>query len=183
METIGFTYDPLQLTRLLLQIHLEKKYNEEYPKSQRYAIFEFMRTIVDSEIEELLHEYVDTEKVDAITLEESDMNRLEHYLRKSERYKNLCFDFQKKGIDGLGVACLNNQRFTPCSLGHHWDTLSTMLQSGHGKYGDAFGKIMYSMATEYNGVTTEQLDVYITNTFVLVGSSNFTNQGITNRKD
>lgn len=182
MEQVRFKYDPLVLTKLSLQVHLENTYctSEEeaekigHPKSLRYAIFEYMRTTTDEEIEALLQTYAEAENVTEITLEKPQIERIAHHLLQTERFKTLRFDNQVKGHDGLGVAEPAKQAFVPCNLAEHWDTLGVMLQSGHGDYGKAFGEIMHHDATEYAGVTTAMLDAYVTENFVFVSASAFT---------
>lgn len=182
MEKIGFTYDPIVLTKLSLQVHLENTYraSEEeaeelgHPKSLRYALFEYMRTATDAEIETLLDTYAAAEGVTEITLEKPQLERIAHHLLQTERFKALRFDHQIKGTDGLGVAEPATQRFVPCELAEHWDTLGVMLQSGHGDYGAAFTEIMRGHQTEHAGITTEMLDAYVTQNFVFVSASGFT---------
>lgn len=182
MEKVSFTYDPLVLTKLSLQVHLENTYraSEEeaeglgHPKSLRYALFEYMRTVTDAEIEALLETYAAAEDVTEITLEKPQLERIAHHLLQTERFKALHFDNQVKGNDGLGVAEPATQRFVPCELAEHWDTLGVMLQSGHGDYGAAFTEIMRGNETEHAGITTEMLDSYVTENFVFVSASVFT---------
>lgn len=191
MEQLAFTYDPLVLTKLSLQIHLEKTYSpseEEaeklgHPKSLRYAIFDYMRTAELEEIEALVHTYAAAEHVTEITLDPPQIEGIAHHLLQTERFKALRFKYQVDGQDGLGVAEPATQTFVPCELAEHWDTLGAMLQNGHGDFGAAFTKIMRGNATEHAGITTEMLDTYVTEKFVFVSASVFTKNRLKTKKN
>lgn len=181
---LGFTYEPLALTRLVLNIYLEKKYdrNEKYEKSVRFAIFEFMRTLEDEELEKILHEYVSKDNVEAITFEDdADCERITHYLMQTQRYKDLVFNYQERGISGLGVVDNSDKTFYPCDFAHHWQTVGAILRKKHGDYGIAFDEIMYHNQKEYNGITSEDLDKFILETFKLVGETKSIEQQLLDR--
>ncbi|MBU5262012.1 hypothetical protein [Bacillus atrophaeus] len=172
-EQLHFTYEPLNLTRLMLQIYLENKYhgNEDYPKSVRFALFEFMRSLEDQELEDVLSEYVSKDKIEYITLDDKDCEGITHYIMQTKRYNGLVFMYQKKGYSGLGVADNNDNTFYGCHFGSHWQTIGSIMREKYGEFGKAFDAMKNSDQKEYNGISSEQLDSFILNTFQLVGES------------
>ncbi|MGD2352036.1 hypothetical protein ACP8H2_09815 [Bacillus subtilis] len=183
-EQLHFTYEPLTLTKLVLQIYLEKKYdrNEDYTKSVRFAVFEFMRTLEDDELEKILSDYVSNDNVEAITFEDDrDCERITHYLMKTERYNNLVFEYQKKGYSGLGVVDNSDKTFYSCGFSQHWQTVEAILREKYHRYGKAFNRIMYLGEKEYNGVSSEELDKFILDTFQLVGETKSIEDQLTDR--
>lgn len=172
-KRLAFKYDPLVITRIFLKIHMEKKYdrNENYPKSLRFAIADFMSSMTDEELEALLTEYTDTENVTEITLEQHDVERLEHYLLKSERFVNLRWGLQQDGTDGMGVLDLTRRTFTPCSLAGHGETLKTILKEQHGNYGEAYGRIMFGYRAEHAGIRAGDLIAYVRNNFKFINGA------------
>ncbi|MGG1453427.1 hypothetical protein ABE325_21195 [Bacillus licheniformis] len=172
-EQLHFTYEPLSLTRLMLQIYLENKYhgNEDYSKSVRFALFEFMRSLEDQELEDVLSEYVSKDKIEYITLDDKDCEGITHYIMQNKRYKDLVFMYQKKGYSGLGVADNTDKTFYNCDFAQHWQTVGLILRQKYGKYGKAFDEIMYLNKKEYSDISSEELDKFILNTFQLVGES------------
>jgi hypothetical protein len=173
-QQIGFTYDPLQLTRLLLQTYAEKRYdrNESYSKSVRLAIYDFLDTMKDDELEDILNEYVTSDNVEYITFkDDADCERITYYIMESDRFKGIVFEYQKKGTSGLGVADLSDKTFYECNFSRHWETVGYILREKYGKYGEAFDEIMYGFNTkEYSGVTSDELDKFIMERFKLVGA-------------
>ena len=173
-QKLSFTYEPLTLTKLALEIYLEKNYdrNEHVPTSVRYAIYEFMKTLSDEELEKILSEYVSKDKVEAITFkDDTDCERITHYLMQTERFNDLVFMYQKQGHSGLGVADNSDKTFYPCGFSHHWQTVGNILRLKYGEYGEAFDRIMYGSHSEYNGVTREELDGFIMKNFQLVSAN------------
>lgn len=174
MEKIGFTYEPLALTRLMLQIHLEKEYNgnEEHSQSVRFAVFEYLRTLEDEELEGLLNEYVTKDNIEYITFEDNkDCERIAHYMMLTDRFNDLVFRYQKQGCSGLGVADNSDKTFYECNFAEHWQTVGFILRKKYPKHGGAFDEIMYGMKKEHNGITSDELDKFILDRFELIGGN------------
>lgn len=169
---MSFQYDPLELSILMMKLHFEKKYNanENYTKTLRYAVSEFMQTVTRDEMEEILQSYVEGDKVEFITFASDDESwRIEEYVKKTERFKKLIFFYEKRGYSGLGVVDVQNETFNPCEFGGHWSKIGEIMRSSYGDYGVAFEKILLHGLSEHKGITTDFLDKFILENFILVG--------------
>lgn len=66
-KTIGFTYDPLNLTRLLFQMYVEKHIEETRHQVVVFTYYEYLDKLTDEELKEVLTTYVRKENLAEIT--------------------------------------------------------------------------------------------------------------------
>ena len=175
---MNFTYEPIALTKLLLQMYTEKYLEKEIEVNATiFACYDFLKTATDKEIETLLHEFVKNENIDVITFEdwEHDCKCIFDCIFNTQRFKKLEFDYKVKGHSksGLGVADKSDSTFYSCSLAEHWVTIQNILQEKYPLYYDAFIEMTYGHENvqEHKGISRQELDSFILTNFQLVGES------------
>ncbi|WP_144472991.1 hypothetical protein [Bacillus pumilus] len=183
-ESISFTYDPLNLSRKIIQIHAENKYdgNKSYSESVRFALFEFLRTMEDEEFKKIMTDYVLESKVKAIHFkgdenggltEDKDCVGIVDHLMSTERFKDLVFKNKRNGCSGLGVIVLKKKLFYQCEFGEHWSKVGKVLRENYPSYADAYDEmILDSDLKNYNDISREELDNFILENFDFVGGRN-----------
>ena len=174
-RTLTFTYDPLSLMRLTMNMYAEGL-EGQHTKAVQFARYEYLRTMTDDELEGHIKRYIDEEGLEAITLEkwEDDCRSLFGYVYESERYKALEFRFNKRGYGetGLGVADTSDNTFYHCGFAHHWQTVMDIIKTKYPHFGEALEEMyLDDKIKEYNGVTRQELDHFIMNRFELTGGN------------
>ncbi|ARF70734.1 hypothetical protein B7C51_25005 (plasmid) [Paenibacillus larvae subsp. pulvifaciens] len=177
-QTLHFTCEPISLTKLLLQMYVEKHIEgENTVKAKQFACYEYLNTITDSELESLLEEYMTIENVEAITFEdwEKECGLIFNYIFKSNRYLEIELDYKKKGysLTGLGVVDTSDNTFYDCAFAGHWQRIKEIMKD---KYPELFEVLeeltCHSNEDSYNGVSRKELDNFILNRFKLIGGKN-----------
>ncbi|UYX56268.1 hypothetical protein M3Y14_34030 (plasmid) [Bacillus thuringiensis] len=171
---VNFTYDPIVLTKLTLQIYAEKHFDtNDAIKSTVYAVYEYLRTVTDEELERVLILYTQEEKIEAITFSnfEEECKLIFTYIFKSQQFIDLEFGYKREGYSktGLGVVDKYEKTFYECTFGEHWLTVESILETKYPKQFEAYLQLNYENKEEHNGFTHKQLDQFILNTFELVG--------------
>ncbi|MGX1266651.1 hypothetical protein RKD55_004595 [Rossellomorea marisflavi] len=175
MEILHFTYDPLHLMRLVMDMHAERL-EGKHTKAVQFARYEYLRTMTDEELKGNMQRYIDQEVLEAITLEkwDDDCRHLFGYIYESDRYKTLEFQFNKRGYGktGLGVADTSDNTFYHCEFAHHWQTVMEIINTKYPHFGEALREMYFDdKIKEYNGVTRQELDHFILDRFELTGGN------------
>lgn len=174
-QTLHFTYEPLQLLRLVMDMYAESL-EGQHAKAVQFARYEYLRTVTDDEIEVLLERYRDEQGITVITLKDwkKDCGFLFEYIYESDRYKEIEFKFNKQGYGKtrMGVADNSDNTFYPCGFTQHWKTIVEIIEMKYQHYHKAL-EMMYfhDKLDEYDGVARKELDDFITNRFELIGGS------------
>ena len=177
MGKFNFTYDPLVLSRLTLQIYVEKFIEGKFYKAKQFACYDYLTNLTDSELETLLLEYVKRESLEHITFEnwEDDAKKIFEIIFESKAFKELEFNFKKMGygLTGLGVVDKSDNTFYDCGLTQHWKEIKNILQNKHPELYDALDELQFKSGCNVssNGVTREYLDNFIIKNFELIGGS------------
>lgn len=183
-ESISFTYDALGLSRTIIQVHVESRYdgNLTYSESVRFALFEFLRTMEDEELKKIMTDYLSESKVEAIHFkgdengkltEDKDCLGIVDQLMRTERFKDLVFKNKRNGCSGLGVIVLQKKLFYQCEFGEHWSKVGKALRENYPSYADAYDEMLLdSDLKNYNDISREELDNFILENFEFVGGRN-----------
>lgn len=186
METSGgtvvhqmhFHYEPLALTKLLMEIHIEKFFDSKKgkgkSKAHRFAIFEFLRTMVDEELESILHVFVEKEGYEEITFENADhdFNSIYEIVYGLQRFKDLENDFIKKGYAGKGVFDEKYKTFYPCNFAGHWATITSIIDTQYPHLFNAFSEMsIFNNKDSFEGITRKEIDDFILSNFTLIGET------------
>lgn len=172
---VSFTYDPLTLVRLALDRFAEDLEGKD-TKAAQFARYEFLRTMTDEELTDFLHRYVEEEKLEEITLADwrKDSRFIFSYICESERYKALEFKFKKRGhgVTGLGVVDTTDNTFYDCAFTQHWQKVMEIVREKYPHYGEALQRMYYDeKLNDHDGITRQELDVFIMETFQLIGEN------------
>ncbi|CUB51677.1 hypothetical protein BN2127_JRS10_01196 [Bacillus subtilis] len=173
-KQFSFTYDPIVLSKLMLQIYAEKHIDTVAAvKATVYAAYEYLRTVSDEELERVLIQYTQEEKIEAITFSnfEEECRLIFTYIFKSQQFIDLEFGYKSDGYSktGLGVVDKHEKTFYECTFGEHWRTVENILETKYPEQFEAYLQLNYENKEEHNGFTHKQLDRFILNTFELVG--------------
>ena len=173
---MNFTYDPIFITRTLLQSYVEKFVQGKFYKAKQFACYEFLRTMTDEELEGMLLQYVKDNNLEYITFkkpwEESAL--IFEYIYKSDRYRKLEFDYKKQGygLTGMGVVDKSDDTFYDCGFTKHWPTIVKILKEKYPLKAEALDNLMYTPGKEeHNGISKQELDAFIMNNFELIGGN------------
>lgn len=174
-QYLNYTYDPLTLVRLTMDMYAEKL-EGHHTKAIQFARYEYLRTMTDDELESHLSRYVDEEKIEEITLQdwEKDCSYLFQYIYETERYKALEFQFNKRGYGktGLGVVDTADNTFYHCGFTQHWPTIMEVIKTKYTHLHEPLEEMYFNAKlNEYNGVTRKELDDFITTRFELIGEN------------
>lgn len=190
-QELSFQYDGLFLVRLFLQKHVEQNFDNEdneideedenvkaveVIKAVRFAHYEYLKQLTDEELEGFLLRYMKESQMDAITLTDwqKDCATVWSYIYETEKYKLLEFDYKKKGygVTGLGVVDNSDNTFYDCGFTGHWPKVQEIIQEKYPHYYEPLMQMSYGSARdEYNGVTREEVDAFVLNTFTFTGGN------------
>lgn len=176
MKTVKFTYDPLALVRIVLQRHVEENIQGKFYKAKQFACYEYLSKLSDESLENLLREYTKRHNLEFITLEnwKQDGELIFEIIFEQENYRQLEIDFKKRGFGatGLGVLDVGNNVFYDCGFVQHWSTIQHIVEKSYPRYAKALEKMyIYERLEEFDGVTREELEHFITTNFELYGGS------------
>ncbi|MDC6267742.1 hypothetical protein [Lysinibacillus fusiformis] len=178
VHQMHFHYEPLALTKLLMEIHIEKFFDSKKAKhkskAHRFAIFEFLRTMADEELESILHVFVEKEGYEEITFENTDhdFNSIYEIVYGLQRFKDLENGFIKKGHAGKGVFDEREKKFYPCDFAGHWETITTIIETQYPHLFNAFGEMsIFKSRDSFEGITRKELDDFILTNFILIGET------------
>ncbi|WP_249645735.1 MULTISPECIES: hypothetical protein [unclassified Lysinibacillus] len=186
METTGetivhqmhFHYEPLALTKLLMDIHIEKffdsKEGKRKSKAHRFANFEFLRTMTDEELQSILHVFAEKGGYEEITFKdtEHDFNSIYEIVYGLQRFKDLENDFIKKGYAGKGVFDEKDKKFYPCSFAGHWATITAVIEAQYPHLFNAFSEMsIFNNKDSFEGFTRKDIDDFILSNFILIGET------------
>lgn len=172
-KQLNFTYDPLKLVRLAMDRYAEDL-ERKHTKAIQFARYQYLRTMTDYELNELLQQYVTQEKLDVITLKDwqNDCAFIFELMYKTTRYKKLVFQFNKAGFGttGLGVVDNTDNTFYDCDFACHWETIMQIIEHKYPRINPAL-KEMYANPglSEFDGTTKQELDDFIAQRFELIG--------------
>lgn len=174
-QRLNYTYDPLRLVRLVMDMYAEKL-EGKHTKAVQFARYEYLSTMADEELESHLSRCVGEEKIEEITLEdwESDCSHLFRYIYETERYKALELHFNKRGYGetGLGVVDTADKIFYDCAVAQHWPTIMEIIKTKYTHLHEPLEEMYFNAKLdEYNGVTRKELDDFITTRFELIGEN------------
>lgn len=174
-----FTYEPIALTKLLLQMyaenHLEK---EKKAKATIFAVYKYLDTVTDEQVESLLLEFATNEKIEEITFKDwkHDCKCIFDCIFRTSRFNELEFEYKKQGysITGLGVVDKTDDTFYDCVFAEHWQTIEKILEEKYPDLYEAFIEMTYGHkeVKEHKGITREYLDGFILDNFQLIGGRN-----------
>lgn len=175
MTKVTFNCDPLSLVRLALNRYIEELEGND-TKSVQFARYDYLISLTDEELEQLLERYVKEENIEVITLEDwkKDSSFLLKYIYETNEYKELKLKYDKQGcgVTGLGVFDKSKNTFYDCSLARHWQTIMEIIEYHYTHLHEAFLQ-MYgdNELNEYDGITRQEIETFIMNNFELVGGS------------
>ncbi|MCC2248904.1 hypothetical protein JUJ52_02895 [Virgibacillus sp. AGTR] len=172
-KTLRFTYDPLTLMRLTMDMFAEEL-EGKHTKAIQFARYEYLRTMTNDELIALLERYMKEQNLDAITLKDwrKDCGCLFQYIYESDRYKTLEFKFNKQGYGytGMGVVDTSDNTFYHCGFTQHWPTIMGIIETKYPDLHQALNAMyLHDTLDEYDGVSRKELDDFITNRFELIG--------------
>lgn len=172
-QDLHFTYEPLYLLRLIMDMYAES-IEGLHTKAVQFARYEYLRTMTDEEIEVLLERYSKEQEITVITLKNwrKDCDFLFQYLYESDRFKELEFKFNKQGYGqtGMGVADNTDNTFYHCAFTEHWSTIMKIIEMKYPHLYKALDAMhFHDKLDECEGITRKELDEFITNRFELIG--------------
>lgn len=176
MTTVQLTYDPLFITRFILQRHVEEKVEGKFYKAKQFACYEFIRTMEDEELEEILLKFMKKEGLETITFKDSsyDAESIWSIIFSYERYSLLELHFKKMGHGetGLGVIDRSDNTFYDCTFAGHWKKLMDIVRE---KYPDKYEALesmhLNETLDQSHGITRDEIDAFIMKQFELVGGN------------
>lgn len=171
-EHMSFSYDPLTLTRLALDVRLEKT-EDGRSRLERTVWQRVRQSLTDDELSGALRAYLDTSGQTSITLGTDDeLDEILTEIRKTSRYRDEQTHAEKHGFAGTGVFDNARSVFTPCAYGGHFETMCALIETHHPRYAGAVRLFREnSHLVVADGVPAEELDRFLAETFRLVGSS------------
>lgn len=177
-KKIHFKYEPLAIARELMKTFIEQYFDtdegEKETDAHRFANFEFLKTMIDDELNSILREFVKKEGYEEITFAncEHDFISIFEIVHGSQRFRDLENNYIKKGHAGLGVFDENTQKFYPCDLGEHWHTIRLVIKEHYSHLYEAFRKLTrVKDKNEFEGITRKELDDFIMSNFLLISES------------
>ncbi|QDS32499.1 hypothetical protein [Brevibacillus brevis] len=176
MAVMKFTYDPIFITKTLLQSYVEKFVQGKFYKAKQFACYEFLRTMTDEELEGMLKQYMKDHSIECITFEKAweECALIFEYVYKSERYKGLEFGFKKRGygLTGMGVVDKSDSTFYDCGFLQHWSTIFEIMKEKYTDKAEALDELLHRPGKEeYNGISRVELDGFILERFELIGGN------------
>lgn len=176
MHTMHFTYDPIYITRTLLQSYVEKFVEGKFYKAKQFACYDFIHTMTDEELEGILKQYVQEHNIEAITFEKAweECELIFGYIFKSERYRTLELDFKRRGYGstGMGVVDISDNTFYDCGFTEHWPTIREIMKEKYPDKAEALEELMYRPGMEeHKGISRVDLDAFILDRFELIGGN------------
>lgn len=178
-KTMHFTYEPITLTKMLLQMYAEKFLEKEKEvRATIFAVYKYLDTVTEEEVESLLMEFATNEKLEVITFDDwkHDCKCIFDCIFKTTRFKKLEFEYKKRGysITGLGVVDKSDSTFYDCVFAEHWQTIQKIFEEKYPVLYEAFIEMTYGHkeVKEHKGITREYLDSFILENFELIGGRN-----------
>lgn len=174
-KIIHFTYDPLRITRLLLQQYVEKNIQgkDDY-KSKQFACYDFLRDASDQALDSIMDVFAEKENLKFITFKEweNDCKSIFECIFETKEYKDIERSYMRKGYGpkGFGVFDKRGNSFHPCNFAEHWSTVKTILKEKYPSRFDALEDFTYNRKlNESNGYERKEIDDFILNNFELCG--------------
>ncbi|MFP3390633.1 hypothetical protein [Brevibacillus sp. SIMBA_040] len=176
MPTMEFTYDPLFITRHLLQSYVEKFVEGKFYKAKQYACYDFLNTMTDEELEGILRQYVKENNLEAITFKQPwvECAAIFEYIFNSERYRALELGFKRRGYGstGMGVVDKTTNTFYDCGFLQHWPTVVEVIKEMYPDMHEAMDELLRRPGMEeHKGITRQTLDAFIMENFELIGGN------------
>jgi len=139
VKSVSFKADPYFILQTTIQLHVEKEYDreEKYENSLVCALYEFLNTVSEQELDELWTAYTKKECIEdpyTITGFKKETEALTKEILQTERFKTLKLRYQIDAYDGSGVVDKINQIFYPCDYGGHWPMIVKITNEHHGGY-------------------------------------------------
>ena len=175
VKKISMSCDPMYLTKLLMQMYVEQFVQGKFYKAKQFACYEYLSDLSDDEIEEILFEFIEREKLEFITYDDwkYDMKVIWDIVSEKERYKAIETEFKKQGYGttGFGVVDKSDNTFYDCKFAEHWKAVMEIVKEKYPEYNDALTTMYFhSDVDEYKGVTRLELDNFILDRFELIGN-------------
>ncbi|PJZ19757.1 hypothetical protein CEW46_21495 [Bacillus cereus] len=179
---LGFHYDPISLTKLMLQIYIEKYVEDEADNEAIVrASYKYLSEVTEDELTEVLNKYVTDNNVEYITFEDhkGECKLIFDAIRSTDSYKSFELEFYRRGYGstGLGVIDKKDGIYYDCEFAQHWFKVIEILTNKYPRLGEALSELEFrNNLQEYNGVTRKEIDSFIMENFELVGG----NRGLEN---
>ena len=177
-EKIHFKCETLAIVRELMKIFIEQYFDTDEGKKEtdahRFATFEFLKTMIDDELNSILHEFMKKEGYEEITFVncEHDFISIFKIVHDSQKFRDLENDYIKKGHAGLGVFDKKTQKFYPCGLGEHWHMIRLVIKDCYPHLYEAFRRLTrFKDKNEFEGISRKELDAFILSNFLLISQS------------
>ncbi|ALP38013.1 hypothetical protein ASL14_19285 [Paenibacillus sp. IHB B 3084] len=176
METLRLSYDPLALVRIVLQRHVEETIEGKFYKAKQFACYDYLSNLSDEALEELLIEYMKRHNLEVITLADwrRDGKLIFDIIFEKPEYQQLEINFKKQGFGatGLGVFDVKSNIFYDCEFVRHWSTIQHIVKEAYPQYRGALQKMyMNENLMEFEGISRDELERFITTNFELCGGS------------
>lgn len=175
-KTMHFTYDPIRLTRLFLDLHLEKTEMLE-TDIDRVATRDVFRTLTDEALEDAVKRYATAHGIDTITFHDAhaECQGILDAIRDTDTYRDACLTVQLQGRAGTGFGVYDQVMnvFYPCRHGEHFATMCAITTAHYPQFDGFMRRARLEGAVlELDGVHVDDVDRYIRDTFRLIGSNN-----------
>lgn len=132
MKQVHFTYDPINLTKLLLQMYVEQEIEGKTTKARQFASYEYLQTLTDEECEEVVHSFAERENLSVITYDDykHDCKIMFDIIEAGERFKAILNKNLRSGYGetGMGVFDKSDQTFYECGFTEHWETVMKIVK-------------------------------------------------------
>lgn len=175
-KKISFSYDPFNLMKIWMQRFVELFVQNKYYKAKQYACYDLLNDLTEEQLHEYIEEYRKRHNVEFVTLEdwEAETRLIWDVIYESDNFKNRELEYKKKGhgVTGLGVIYVPDGSYYDCEFAGHWAKVKQILLDRKPEYSEALEILEHkTRLNEYNGVTREELDVFILKNFEMVGAS------------
>ncbi|MCY7865942.1 hypothetical protein MOB78_12695 [Bacillus spizizenii] len=175
-QYLQLTYDPLFISRFVIQRYVEKKIEGNFYLAKQFACYEFIRTMEDEELEEILIKFMERENLESITFEDwaHDAEIIWDIIFSYERYKSLEFGYKKSGFGetGLGVIDKSDNTFYDCAFACHWQKVMDIVREKYPEKHKALETMYFNeRLNEVDGVSRSEMDSFIMERFQLVGEN------------
>ncbi len=97
---LNFIYDPIGLTKLLIQMYVEQEIEGTTFKARQFALYDYLHEFTDKECEEILQQYIGQENLEVITYSEwkKDCKIMLEIIERTERFNSLLMKYSQKGF-------------------------------------------------------------------------------------
>ncbi|WP_053983409.1 hypothetical protein [Niameybacter massiliensis] len=166
-QVVHFSYDLIFTVRTVLSIFIEKQEETITDKSKKFASYDVLDMLTDSEIENLLERWSDMNDGKTTLFENGleDAEQMWKMIWESDKYieqlgKHIC-----SGYSGSGIYDKITRKFSPCNFTQHYDAIKVILEGYHQDLWKKHQAFIYKETTDCS-----EVDNFIMNNLVLIGS-------------